>query len=71
MSANALNNYKGLRIKPSSKHDVIPVWDGGQRYLLTEVLARNPMGFHADGLKAIRYEGLGVDHKEWIKKTQE
>lgn len=70
MSANALTNYKGLRIRPSAKHEVIPTWDAGTRITVTETLTRNPKAFHADAFKAIRREGLGVDHEEWIKAKQ-
>jgi hypothetical protein len=67
MSANAFSNYKGLRIKPSEKHEVIPTWDEGERYSVAETLARKPIGFNADGYVSLRQEGLGVSHEEWMK----
>ncbi|GKZ00679.1 hypothetical protein MPSEU_001020000 [Mayamaea pseudoterrestris] len=68
MSFNALYNYQDIRILPSHKHEVIPTWIDKPRVTVTEVLGKNPHGFHADAMKAIRYEGLGVDHDNWDKK---
>jgi hypothetical protein len=70
MSANALGRYKNVKIMPSHKHEVIPNWEEAHETYksVTEAVARRPVGFHADGYKAIRHEGLGVDHEEWVKK---
>lgn len=72
MSANALGRYKNVKIMPSHKHEVIPNWDEAQQHYasVTEVISRRPIAFHADGFKALRHEGLGVDHDEWVKKNQ-
>ena len=37
---------------------------------ITEVITRNPVGFHASDFKSLRHEGLGVNHEEW-KKAKE
>jgi hypothetical protein len=71
-AANAMINYKGLRIKPSHKHDVIPMWENGERFLVAEYVGKNPRtAFHARELKSIQYEGLGVDHEEWKKRKED
>jgi hypothetical protein len=72
MSANALGRYKNVRILPSHKHEVIPNWDeANEKYnSVTESITRNPVAFHADGFKALRHEGLGVDHDEWVEKNK-
>jgi len=71
MSANALLNYKNIRISPSKKNEIIPT-GGEERYNpVTQALASKPRGFHAKSLKDIRYEGMGVDHDEWVKEHKD
>ena len=70
MSANALG-YKGLKISPSIKHEVISKDDGELLVTEIEMITRFPIGFHSEGLRNIRYEGLGVNHEEWQKKKAE
>jgi hypothetical protein len=69
MGINALR-YKNVNINPAVKHDTIVTDESGKRTSVTEILARNPVGFHRQSLKNIRYEGLGVDHEEW-KRAKE
>lgn len=64
-SFNGLRS-KNVKITPSAKHETIPK-DSGHRTQLIEILTREPMGFHRQGFKDIRYEGLGVNHEEWLK----
>ncbi|GAX23854.1 hypothetical protein FisN_20Hh059 [Fistulifera solaris] len=65
MSINGLG-YKNVKITPSAKHETMPQ-DSGRRTTLVEIITREPRGFHAQGFKDIRREGLGVDHEEWLK----
>jgi hypothetical protein len=69
MSINALR-YKNVKFNPAVRRDTIRTDISGKRTSVTEILVRNPVGFHRQSLKNIRYEGLGVDHEEW-KKTKE
>lgn len=73
MSANALFRYKNVKLLPSHKHEVIPTWSDAYKHKtpLTEVITRRPIGFHADGFKALRHEGLGINHDEWKKSKKE
>jgi hypothetical protein len=71
MSINALTRYKGIKIRPEHKNSIMRDWEKDEHQLgVTEYMTRRPVGFHADGLKAIQKEGLGVDHEQW-KKTKE
>jgi hypothetical protein len=70
MGINALR-YKNVKFNPAIKHDTIVQDVSGKRTTVTEILARNPVGFHRASLKNIRYEGLGVDHEEWKKAKAE
>lgn len=70
MGGNALLYYKGLRITPAHKREIINTWDGAKVGTVTEVITRSPIGFHRQALKDIRYEGLGVNHEEW-KQSKE
>jgi hypothetical protein len=72
-SANALGRYKNVKIMPSHKKEVIPDWEEAHQPYnsITESISRRPVAFHADGFKALRHEGLGVDHEEWVKKNQQ
>ena len=67
MSINALTNYKGLRLNPARKQEVITTWGEDRRDTVTQYIASEPVGFWRKGLKDIRHEGLGVDHDEWQK----
>lgn len=71
MSANALTHYKDLRISPAVKHETIQTWGKEHRTSVTSQLASRPIGFHADGLKAIQREGLGINHEEWKKAKEQ
>lgn len=72
MSANALMRYKGVKISSQHKNSILREWDdASQRQVkVTEVITRQPIGFHAQSFKDIRAEGLGVNHEEW-KKSKE
>lgn len=70
MGSNALLYYKGLRITPAHKRETINTWDGAKVGTVTEVITRNPIAFHRQGFKDIRYEGLGVNHEEWKQSKQ-
>jgi len=59
--------YKNVKINPSKKHETIPTWDADRKASVTEVYTRRPWGFHRQGFKDIRQEGLGVNHEEWKK----
>lgn len=68
MSVNALTRYKGVKISPERKNSIMRDWEKDEHQLgVTEYLSRRPIGFHADGLKALQKEGLGVDHEAWKK----
>lgn len=69
MSGHALMTYKNVHILPSQKHQVIPP-SSARREPLAEKWSRQPIAWHADGFKSIRYEGLGVDHNEWLKQHE-
>lgn len=69
MSYNGIQ-YKNVKISPSLKHDYVSKDESGPRGKVTEVVARNPGGFYPEAMKSTRYEGLGVDHEEWVKSKQ-
>lgn len=71
MSGHALLTYKNLRILPSQKHQVIPTPEHTRREPLAEKWSQHPHAMNAEGFKSIRYEGLGVDHEEWLKLRAE
>lgn len=66
MSGHALATYKNVRILPSKKHQEIPT-DFTHVEPLAEKWSREPIAMHAKHFKSIRYEGLGVNHDEWLK----
>ena len=72
MSANALTRYRGVKILPEHKNAIMNDWDSPTeaQTKITEVITRNPVGFHASDFKSLRHEGLGVNHEEW-KKAKE
>lgn len=72
MSANALMRYRGVKILPAHKNSIMNDWDSAddRQVKVTEVITRNPVGFHASGFKDIRHEGLGVNHEEWLKAKE-
>jgi hypothetical protein len=67
MSTNALMYYKNIRITPAHKHEVIQNWGTEHVDTVTKVLSKRPIGLNAQGYKAIRQEGLGINHEEWKK----
>jgi hypothetical protein len=68
MSVNALTRYKGVKISREHKNSIMRDWEKDEHQLgVTEYLSRRPIGFHADGLKSLQKEGLGVDHEAWKK----
>lgn len=69
MSINGLRS-KNVRLNPNTKGQVIQEGGHEHRTQVIELLAARPMGFHAKGLHDIRYEGLGVDHDEYVKSRQ-
>ena len=70
MSVNAIVNYKDLRITPKYKHQLLQDWGTEHRTFVTDVITREPIAFHRQAFKDIRYEGLGYDHEQW-KKTKD
>lgn len=66
MSGHALMSYKNVHILPSQKHNIIPT-DFKHFEPLAEKWSREPFAMHAKDFKSIRYEGLGVNHEEWLK----
>lgn len=72
MSANALMNYKNLRILPEHKHETIPTWGTGENRNVIDPIARNVVAFHRDGFKSLTYEGLGMEnHQEYLRKRKD
>jgi hypothetical protein len=71
MSANAMMYYKNIGIK-SPKKSIIPdsPWDHEHHTSVTEIVARNPVGFHADLMKSTYQEGIGYDHERWLKTKE-
>jgi hypothetical protein len=72
MSANALGRYKNVKIMPSHKHEVIPNWnEAHEKYnTVVERVGRNPVSlFPTERYKSLPYEGLGVDHDDFVKQN--
>ncbi|KAL7571267.1 hypothetical protein ACA910_008922 [Epithemia clementina (nom. ined.)] len=72
MSMNALTRYKGIKVRTEHKHSEVISWpEASVPYQsITEFITRRPIGFHSEGFKSLRHEGLGVDHEQW-KKSKE
>ena len=73
MSANALTRYRGVKITSDKKNATMNDWDSPteRQTQITEVITRNPKALHwSNAYKTLRYEGLGVDHNEWVKSKQ-
>jgi hypothetical protein len=71
MGVNALATYKDVRINPAHKHHEVRDWGREHHDPLTAKLALNkPTTFHRGEWTSIRYEGLGVDHNEWMKQKK-
>jgi hypothetical protein len=70
-SANAFMHYKDLRINPAHKHQTIRDWGNEPTTSVTSALGKHPVGMHSSDYKKIFHEGLGIDHKEWMKAKQQ
>jgi len=66
-SYHQFTHLKDLRINPKVKHETIQTWGTEYSPTMTKRITQKPKGFHADKLKAIQLEGLGIDHEEWKK----
>jgi hypothetical protein len=64
MSANALLNYKDVRVNPAKRNEKMRTW--GQEdspSLLSRAIYWNSWQKNAP-------EGLGVDHKKWLEEKK-
>lgn len=64
MSANALLNYKDVRINPTKRNQMMQTW--GQEdtpHVLKRAVHWNSWQKHAP-------EGLGVDHNKWVEEKK-
>jgi NADH-ubiquinone reductase complex 1 MLRQ subunit len=65
MGFHALAYYKDVRINPAKKHSEIQTWG---REKVTPIVAvigdKNPY------YKVAFYEGLGINHEEWLKQKE-
>jgi hypothetical protein len=70
MSFNALQ-YKNVKISPALKHEIIPAETPPREtvthFMLTHVL---PPSFNTQAYKDICYEGLGMNHEEFLKEKE-
>ena len=66
---NTFANNKDIRISPAHKSHILRDWGDGHTATMTEVVGTRPL-FNAKRYKTLPYEGLGVDHKEWLKEHQ-
>lgn len=66
---NAFANNKDIRISPAHKSHVLRDWGQGHTATLTEVVGTRPL-VNAQRYTTLPYEGLGMDHKEWLKQNQ-
>ena len=62
MGIHALTYYKDVRINPSKKHSELQTWGQERTTPVVQVLGGgNPY------YNRCYYEGLGVNHDEWVK----
>jgi hypothetical protein len=67
MGANAFR-YKDLRISAEKKHSTLQDWGSEHQTRVTDRLVNMPIVLHRKDWATIKYEGLGVDHDEWVKE---
>lgn len=65
MPVYALSNYRDVRIDPSFKHSELQERDDSHFRSLVEIIGTRNKRF-----EPIHYEGLGVDHQEWLKRKE-
>jgi hypothetical protein len=68
MSANAMFRYKDLRFSAEKKHTTLQTWGSEHQSRVTDSLVKMPILLHRKDWDTIKYEGLGVDHDEWVKE---
>ena len=67
---NCFINNKDVRINSKYKHQVIRDWGTSHTNTVAESVGTRPL-LNARRYKTLPYEGLGVDHKEWMKQHKQ
>ena len=62
-------NSKDVKVSPRRKNEILRDYGTGHTTTFTESLGTRPI-FNAKRYKTLPYEGLGVDHKEWLKQKE-